>query len=449
MVWTFRDRLLAGFFVTGIALASVSAAAIGGVLRLAASNEDFIASRAETMSEAERLRGSAEQFVASGRGYLLAGHDQSLEKARAAQAGIRESLARLRVGANKARNDSLLQVESAEREYDATFERAIAMRHDGADPKSLVAYFDAEMKPRREVLEAALDAFIGQQRDVFRGQKQETRRTARDTTILIALICGSSILVALASAAIVTRHLAYVHARLEQAKQSRDTMLSVVSHELRAPLNALALQVQLLARKEELEPSTNKRLEGITNRIRRIIRLLNNLLDASRIESGRLDIELEEIDLAQLMTDLVHAAENEIRSSGCAVELRAPEPVVGTWDALRLHQVFTNVLSNALKYGAGKPVEITVAATDSEARVDVRDHGIGISPEDQRRIFEPFERGGRERDYAGFGLGLWIVKQIVEAMGGRIGVASKPGEGATFTVHLPRKPTSGRFRAVA
>jgi signal transduction histidine kinase len=130
--------------------------------------------------------------------------------------------------------------------------------------------------------------------------------------------------------------------------------------------------------------------------------------------------------------------DEEMAVAGCAPELAAAAPVVGRWDRLRLEQVLTNLLSNAIKYGAGRPIEISVEATDERARLSVRDQGIGIPPEHHGRIFERFQRAVSRRHYGGFGLGLWISRRTVEAMGGTLTLASTPGQGATFVVELPR-----------
>jgi signal transduction histidine kinase len=111
---------------------------------------------------------------------------------------------------------------------------------------------------------------------------------------------------------------------------------------------------------------------------------------------------------------------------------------VGGWDRLRLEQITTNLLSNAIKYGPGKPIEITLAGDEQRATLRVRDQGIGIAAEDHGRIFERFERAVSPRRYGGFGLGLWIVRRVADALGGTIDVESRPGAGATFTVTLPR-----------
>jgi two-component system, OmpR family, sensor kinase len=115
-------------------------------------------------------------------------------------------------------------------------------------------------------------------------------------------------------------------------------------------------------------------------------------------------------------------------------------PTPGTWDRLRVEQVVTNLLSNAIKYGEGLPIEILLEGDDRTVCLSVKDHGIGIEPEHQDRLFERFERAVTRPQYGGFGLGLWITRQIVHAMEGHIAVESRPGEGSTFRVTLPRQP---------
>jgi len=127
--------------------------------------------------------------------------------------------------------------------------------------------------------------------------------------------------------------------------------------------------------------------------------------------------------------------------AGSPLRLDAPGPVLGTWDPGRLEQIAEALLANALKYGRGRPIDVRVESDGTTARLVVRDGGIGIAPEDQARIFERFERAAPARNYGGLGLGLWIVRQVVGAHGGRIRVDSKPGEGSPFTVELPIAPT--------
>jgi len=233
---------------------------------------------------------------------------------------------------------------------------------------------------------------------------------------------------------------------LQKALQIRDDFLSVASHELKTPLTSLQLQLQLLWRSlPETGPDgqphpARKRIEATRRPAERLHQLVNNLLDVSRIRAGRLALEHETVDFSALLQDVVTRSEADAAGAGCTLILHADSPVIGRWDRLRLEQVVTNLLSNAIKYGANHPVEMTVVQDGEIALLTVRDHGIGIAPENQARIFQRFERAVSERHYGGFGLGLWIVKQIVESLGGDIRVESQPGKGATFTVALPLEP---------
>ena len=169
----------------------------------------------------------------------------------------------------------------------------------------------------------------------------------------------------------------------------------------------------------------------------RLHRLVENVLDLSQIQAGRLVLAREEVDLAQLVCDVAARFAEAAQKASTEVVLRTSGPVVGRWDRLRLEQVVINLLSNALKFGRGKPVELRVEACAGTAVLMATDHGLGIGAEDLSRIFERFERAVTVNAYSGLGLGLFITRQIVEAHGGSIRAASLSGEGATFTVELP------------
>ena len=242
---------------------------------------------------------------------------------------------------------------------------------------------------------------------------------------------------------------------LREAIGLREDFLSVASHELRTPLTSLRLEVENLLRfarrsaGEAAGPIT-KRAERIDAQAARLNHLIDELLDVSRIAAGRLELQIEEVDLVAVVDEVRTRLGDEARRRGCVLDVRGLERAVGAWDASRLDQVITNLLSNAIKYGAGKPVEITVDVTGDRAVLAVHDHGLGISAEDQDRIFRRFERAASSRNYAGIGLGLWIVKQIVEALGGTVTVDSRPELGATFTVELPRtRPPTPAARTTA
>lgn len=225
------------------------------------------------------------------------------------------------------------------------------------------------------------------------------------------------------------------------AVRVRDDFLSIAAHELRTPLTTLELQLQTQARRiahGEDDPARRaKSLEVMSRQCKRLEKLVANLLDVSRITAGRLDLEREEFDLARLAGEVAERLPNDLAASGSALHIVAPEPVVGHWDILRMDQVITNLLTNAIKYGAGKPITLSIAGDSRVATLSVRDEGIGIAEEDLQRVFERFERAVSGRNYGGLGLGLFISKEIVAAHGGEISIVSAPGAGSTFTVELP------------
>jgi PAS domain S-box-containing protein len=223
----------------------------------------------------------------------------------------------------------------------------------------------------------------------------------------------------------------------EEAVRARDAFLSVASHELRNPLNTLNIVMELIQKDSRRVAENAAKLR---RQLQRLNQLVDKLLDVSRISADRLDLSYEEIDLAELVREVVARFEEEIRRSGSAVLVRADASIVGLWDSMRLDQIVTNLLSNALKYGAGKPVSVRVESGREAARLIVEDHGCGIGPEDQARIFERFERVSKASgQVGGLGLGLWIVRQITTSLGGSVHVDSALGKGSTFVVELPRK----------
>jgi PAS domain S-box-containing protein len=231
----------------------------------------------------------------------------------------------------------------------------------------------------------------------------------------------------------------------QAAIQLRDEFLSVASHELKTPLTPLQLKLQLLRREAEgAEHVSRERVlrnvEGAEAQVRRLRDLIDDLLDVSRLSQGRLSLTLEQVDLADVVRRVVSGFSPQAVKACCTLSVELEEPLLGHWDRLRLEQVVTNLLTNALKYGAGKPVTLRLERAADLARLTVRDEGIGIQPEHLGRIFGKFERAVSERHYGGLGLGLYITRQIVEALGGTIRVESRPGEGALFTVELPRQP---------
>lgn len=234
--------------------------------------------------------------------------------------------------------------------------------------------------------------------------------------------------------------------RVKEARaaiEARNEFLSIASHELRTPLSALILQLaglQRLLRQASMNGKFVAKIERAIKTTDRLTTLIENLLDVSRIATGRLQLQVGEYDLAEIVRSVGERWADAATRVGSELRLHVGAPVQGTWDRLRLEQILENLLSNALKYGPGKSVEVTVTAAGGVAILSVRDHGIGISQQDALRIFERFERAVPARHYGGLGLGLYIARQVAEAHGGSIRVTSELGAGATFEVELPRQP---------
>ena len=230
-----------------------------------------------------------------------------------------------------------------------------------------------------------------------------------------------------------------------QAVAARDQFLAVAAHELRTPLATLALLVDNLIVPLHPHSTTEpgdvvvqkRQLAMLKRQVDRLTALVAEMLDVSRITGGGLQLSLGSVDLRDIVREVLDRFDLEIQRRHVTLKVNAPDPAPGIWDAARIDQVITNLISNALKYGAERPVEVSVRVEASQAVVVVRDHGIGIPEDEQSKIFGPFARVFAATHHAGLGLGLWIAQQIVQASGGRIKVDSRPEQGSTFTVELP------------
>ncbi len=234
-------------------------------------------------------------------------------------------------------------------------------------------------------------------------------------------------------------------AELEAALRARDDFIATIGHELKNPVTPVLLQVRQVHAAVSGAPSgvvatetLLPRLDSMLARLRRFLVTLNRILDVSRINSGRIDLNYEEIDLADIVRSTAADMEREVAASQSTLTVHADGPVVGWWDRLRLEQIVSNLLSNAVRYGLGNPIDIWVTDRGSTASLEVRDQGLGIAEQEQVVIFERFERGAGARTSGGFGVGLWVVKRLCAALGGSVEVQSRLEQGSTFTVTLPR-----------
>jgi len=235
----------------------------------------------------------------------------------------------------------------------------------------------------------------------------------------------------------------------QEAVRIRDDFLSVASHELKTPLTPLHLHLEALRRdggeKAKMSPTLASKLDNISRQVGRLEKLVDSMLDISRITSRRLSLHAEPLDISGLAEDVISRFQPEAARWDSCIRAEIEPGIHGTLDAARVEQILNNLITNAFKFGRGKPVEVKVCGQGSRVRLTVRDYGIGIAPEDQARIFERFERAVTTRHYGGLGLGLWIVRQVVEKLGGQISVRSVVGEGSTFDVIFPRNADSETF----
>ena len=234
------------------------------------------------------------------------------------------------------------------------------------------------------------------------------------------------------------------HDDLKLAVRARDEFLSVASHELKTPLTSLKIQVQLRKRKvlnndEAVLQKENilKTIENDERQIKRLTRLIDDMLDITRINTGKLTVNPEHVDLSGLVYEVSDRLSEQLADADCELQIEAKANVFGRWDRFRIEQVYTNLLTNAMKYGAGKPIKVTVSKNDKMALLTVQDLGIGIDQADQKRIFMQFERAVKSGEVSGLGLGLYIVAQIMNAHGGNIHVESELGQGSKFVAQLP------------
>jgi signal transduction histidine kinase len=233
--------------------------------------------------------------------------------------------------------------------------------------------------------------------------------------------------------------------RVDEELGLRDELLAIASHELRTPLQVVSLHLDALRRlasARDTVPSVEvaTRIAKIEVQLGRTLALVERILDSSALDAGAPPLSsVEPIDLAALATELVDEHGDAFARAGCAVTLSAPRPVVVEGDRARLQQAIGNLVGNAMKYGAGAPIDIAVAerATTRRALLSVRDHGMGIAAADQPRVFDKYIRAASAMAQPGLGLGLWITRRIVEAHGGLVVLVSSVGHGANFSIELP------------
>jgi signal transduction histidine kinase len=230
----------------------------------------------------------------------------------------------------------------------------------------------------------------------------------------------------------------------------RDEFISVASHELKTPLTALKLRLGSAMRLqvERGGPSSpederlTRAVAGANTTANRLVSLIDDMLDVSRLTAGRLVLHFESVDLNELVREVVARLRENAAETGSVIELHIPEQIIGRWDRTRMEQVVTNLVTNAIKYGQGRPITLSAHLAGERLQLRVKDGGAGIARADQTRIFQAFERGTNPSRVGGLGLGLYIGRQIATAHGGALSVESAPEQGATFILELPLRPVA-------
>ena len=325
-------------------------------------------------------------------------------------------LAELMRGTERTRNIPIVFVSAAGRELNYAFKGyetgAVDFLYKPLDP---------------DAVRSKVNVFVtlDQQRREMRRQLEALVRSRREQEVLL-------------------RELNATQGELERSLRMRDEFMSLVAHELRTPLNTLFLETQMrsLQLKRGNLPAFNP--EQMGNMIKRderqiksMIRLIDDMLDVSRMKSGTLSIRPGKVELMALLERVVNDLALAAAAAGCNLLLLPHAPVEGWWDEFRIEQVVVNLLTNALRYGGGGEVEVSVHGEGCNVRIDVSDHGKGIAPDFIERIFEPYERGAKSGEPKGLGLGLYISRQLATSHGGQLTASSVPGQGATFSLSLP------------
>lgn len=227
--------------------------------------------------------------------------------------------------------------------------------------------------------------------------------------------------------------------------KARDQFLAIASHELKTPVTSMLLQVQTAIHNIRNVSLANfsvamllKMLEDTETQSKRLSKMVNDLLDLSLITTGKIDLEVEQANISKIVSDVAERYTSRLIDKKL-ITVIAKKPVLGECDKLRMEQAVVNLVSNALKYGRNRPIVMHVASSGDRAKITVIDQGIGIAPDQQKKIFNRFERAVSSRDYKGLGVGLYITYQIVKAHGGKVLLHSKPNVGSTFTLEFPIK----------
>jgi len=418
------------------------------IYEIAANAEPSVVRLEDARAQLERIGLHIDEYVAALEDHLPSEAEASRVRAGEARDRFRDSLAAYERLAFFPGEESLYREFQAALEPAAQAARTVIGEATARELDPATHELVEKLHPDIEQLDSKLEAIIRYD-SAQAAEKLEAIAASRRRSWTAAMVGGTfSLLLSVFATAVATfalwkeakarRQIAEergARAQAEQEVRRRDQFLVLVAHELRTPLAALQLAVEALGRKVEGPPSALQ-----TNAMRQVGRmntLVEDLILISQLDLGSVVIHRAPVDLLVLTRECIQSEESNISRSGCTVSLQGETPVVGRWDASALERIVDKLLANAVRFGQGRPVDVTVSQQDGKGRLVVRDRGIGIPPDRIAAVFDRFERGVSERNYPGLGLGLFIVRALVQAMGGTIVAASSPSEGTSFTVELP------------
>jgi signal transduction histidine kinase len=398
------------------------------------------------------VRLDAEQLVAVGRGYLLTGEDGDHKHFAELQRSLDASLEALRKRERPELAAKIAIVEVAARNYAQILVAAVESRQPGASIAKTAQVVEEEIAPKRAVLQDAVDDLTDLEQSDLSRASMHSGRVVRAVGITTLVGCLVGVTIGIALAIIIARRLSDEYRRQERearaaeaAAWSRKELLDVVSHDLRSPLNAIVLGLELV--KEDADART---VSLISHSAQSMQRLVNDLLDASRAELAQLELHLRPVEPQAIIDRTREQFDGLAAAAGIRLETTCTADGSLACDRERVGQILSNLVGNAIKFTkAGDNVAVAATASDGRVRFAVSDHGPGVPADEQQRMFEAYSQGSKTSHRGGIGLGLYICKKLVEAHGGRIGVTSGSGQGSTFWFELPRKQSAERSRREA
>lgn len=448
------QRALIFPLILAIGLAGIFLWQVRGLLQI----NKWVDEGDQIISKAEHLGLSVTEMETGVRGYILFGTKDYQDFFQKSEVDIPAEIKDLKnlLADNPAQLAILAEVEENLDRWIISARETLAIREKAGS----LSHFKPTGKgrPVMALIKTKLRTFIQSEIEVRNERFQYARRTTRYAMffgIFLAFLLGL-VLAIFSRRALMHLSLSYQGAfsglekksqelllskqELERALGTRDEFISVASHELRTPITSLKLQLQMAKReisRENLPASIDRNVSISLSQVERLTNLVDKLLDISRIQTGRLEVELEKVDLSKLASELVEHFQGEFRKVGSSVSSSIEPGVEAACDRFRIEQVFVNLLTNAIKYGQGKPINVSLRKKADTVTFTVFDQGQGIRPEEQEKIFERFQRAGASKNVDGIGLGLYIARQVVHAHRGRIYVESDGSSGSAFHVEIP------------